>query len=359
MEVLVYRIGSLGDTLVALPALRAIQAHFAPARITLLCDRHVGQRYVLASELLASSGLVDAFMHYPVDSSLVGRVLRPARMLRLLLDIRRRQFAAVVYLAPSNRPAVSVERDRRFFRSAGIARLLGFDGFPIFPVSRPENGFAELPREADLLLARLAIDGVPVPEPGEADARLPSVIAGDSEVDRWRADLAPDGGRVWISMSPGSKRAVNRWPVDRYVEVLRSLIARWDVWPVIFGGPEDLIDARRIVAACGRGHIAAGALSLVASIHAMSACALHLGNDTGTMHMAASAGIRCVGVYSSHNFPGLWFPYGPGHLVLRTPIECECCQLFECVEREMACILAIPPSRVIEACDAILAARAA
>jgi ADP-heptose:LPS heptosyltransferase len=100
--------------------------------------------------------------------------------------------------------------------------------------------------------------------------------------------------------------------------------------------------------------VAAGALSLAAAIRAMGACAFHLGNDTGTMHMAASAGIRCVGVYASRNLPGLWFPYGSGHRVLRTPIDCENCQLFECIDRKMACILAITPSRVIEACEEIL-----
>lgn len=353
-SVLVYRIGSLGDTLVAVPALRAVRAHFPGARVTLLCDRQVGRSYVLASDLLHGSGLVDEFVYYPVDPSLVGRVLRPARMSRLLLDLRRRRFGAVVYLAGSNRPAASIERDRRFFRSAGIPRLIGFDGFPAFPESRPIEGFAEVPQETDLLLARLAHDGVAVPPAGQADPRLPIGPEAREEFERWKEHLAPDGGRTWISMSPGTKQAVNRWPLARYEETLRALVARRDVWPVVFGGPEDVDDARRLVSACGRGHVAAGALSLAAAIRAMGACAFHLGNDTGTMHMAASAGIRCVGVYASRNLPGLWFPYGSGHRVLRTPIDCENCQLFECIDRKMACILAITPSRVIEACEEIL-----
>src|SRR5687768_5614672 len=52
-SVLIYRIGSLGDTLVALPALWAIREHFKDARITLLCDQHAGKNYVVASDLLS------------------------------------------------------------------------------------------------------------------------------------------------------------------------------------------------------------------------------------------------------------------------------------------------------------------
>jgi heptosyltransferase-3 len=356
-SVLVFRIGSLGDTLVAVPALRAIRAHFPSARITLLCDRQVGRSYVLAPDLLRDTGLVDDFVDYPFDPSTSGRLLRPLRMGRLLLAIRRRRFDALAYLAPSNRPAGSVARDRRFFRATGIARMLGFGGFPVFPMIRPGGGFPEVPREADQLLARLASDGIAVPDPGGADPRLPVGERGRGELARWLASQPPDGGRRWISASPGCKQPVNRWPLDRYEDVLRALISRHDVWPVVFGGPEDAEDARRIVRACGRGYVAAGALTLGASILAMGRCALHVGNDTGTIHMAAAAGTRCVGIYSSRNLPGLWFPYGRDHRILRTPIECENCELFACVERRMACLLAIPAARVIEACDDVLAPR--
>lgn len=355
-SVLVFRIGSLGDTLVAVPALRATRAHFHPARMTLLCDRQVGRSYVLASDLLDATGLVDDFLHYPFDPSAYGRLLQPARMARLLLAIRRRRFDALVYLAPSNRPARSIARDRAFFRAAGIERQIGFEGFPNFPAARPAGGYPEVAREADQLLARLAADGVAVPEPGHADPLVPVGPGARAEFEKWLGAQSPDGGRRWISTSPGCKQPVNRWPIERYEEVLRSLTSRHDLWPVVFGGPEDADDAHRLVRACGRGHVAAGRLSLGASIVAMGRCTLHVGNDTGTMHMAAAAGTTCVGIYSSRNVPGLWFPYGPRHRVLRTPIDCENCELFRCVERRMACLLAVPAARVIEACDEVLAA---
>jgi ADP-heptose:LPS heptosyltransferase len=33
------------------------------------------------------------------------------------------------------------------------------------------------------------------------------------------------------------------------------------------------------------------------------------------MHLAAAVGTRCIAVFSRHNLPGQWFPFGGGHRV--------------------------------------------
>ena len=65
-SILVFRIGSLGDTLVSVPSFWAIRQNFPGAKVTLLCDQQVGRRYVLAADVLRGSGTVDDFMLYPV-----------------------------------------------------------------------------------------------------------------------------------------------------------------------------------------------------------------------------------------------------------------------------------------------------
>ena len=63
-NILVFRIGQLGDTIVALPAMWAVREHFAGAQITLLNDSHIGTDYVLSKDLLFKSGLFDDFISY-------------------------------------------------------------------------------------------------------------------------------------------------------------------------------------------------------------------------------------------------------------------------------------------------------
>jgi ADP-heptose:LPS heptosyltransferase len=171
--------------------------------------------------------------------------------------------------------------------------------------------------------------------------------------DAWKNGLRPDEGKRWIGVGTGSNQPVNRWPVDRYADVLHRLVAQHDIWPVFFGGGRDRADATGLMEAIGRGHDATG-LAPPAAILALGQCAMFLGNDTGTIHLAAAANTPCVGVYSSRNYPGMWYPYGAQHVILRTPVDCENCELFACIERGMACILSITPTAVAEACHRLL-----
>ena len=126
MKVLVYQIGQLGDTIVSIPALRAVRHHFGPN--TLLYMLHdVTHRLVTAEMVLEGSGLVDEFIPYSPEKTLRKTPLTAAKLWRRL---RREHFDAVVSLLPSDRPRWSLWRDRMFFRACGISRLLGFHAFP-------------------------------------------------------------------------------------------------------------------------------------------------------------------------------------------------------------------------------------
>src|SRR5204863_5210250 len=135
----------------------------------------------------------------------------------------------------------------------------------------------------------------------------------------------------------------------RYEEVVRRLIGQFDSWPVIFGGSEDKGLGDAMLQTWGRGYNAAGALGLRPSAAAIGRCAMYLGNDTGTMHLAAAASVPCVAIFCSHYYPGWWYPLGNNHKVFRTAIDCELCELQVCIEKKMECILSISMDEVTAA----------
>jgi asparagine synthase (glutamine-hydrolysing) len=351
-RVLVFRIGQLGDTIVALPAMWTVRRHFPNAHLALLCDRHPGKRYVLASDLLQGAGIFDEFLSYPVSD--LGFILKPGRMANLLAAIRRRKFDTLVYLAPSNRTIDQVERDRWFFSLAGIKHFIGMEGFPHLPAKTPDRFLDPTSSETDLLLRRLSVSGIPVGygENSFMDLGLGPAEAG--QVSNWLAQLESDGDRLWLAIGPGSKMPAKRWPLERFREAVARLIDEFDVWPVVFGGREDREIGDRLIDNWGRGYNAAGALGLRPAAAALKRCALFLGNDTGTMHMAAAVGVPCVAVFSSRERPGVWFPHGDNHRVFRSQIDCEGCGLVECVERANECLKRISTDEVLEACREIL-----
>ena len=353
-SILVFHIGQLGDTIVALPALWALRDHYREARLTLLSDQHPTKRYVAGADLLEGTRLVDDFEFYPVQGNLFGKLMRPVRMARLLAKLRRRRFDALAYLLPSTRNRAQVDRDRRFFKLAGIRRFVGMEGFTQRPKRIPDQPLEMLPFEADQLLDRLAASGIPTPPPGRGCMDLKVGSDEQEIVSHWCSSLPSHGARLWIGVGPGTKMPSKKWPAERFEQAVSELIRRFDVWPVVFGGPEDREVGDRLLGAWHRGYNAAGALGLRPAVAALSRCVLYLGNDTGTMHMAASSKVPCVAVFSARDWPGKWNPYGTEHQILRASIDCEGCGLTVCIDRQNECLKRISITAVVDACCAVL-----
>jgi ADP-heptose:LPS heptosyltransferase len=351
-----------------LSALHVLRQAHPGAQVTWLSDRQVGRGYVAAEELLAGSGLVDRFVSYDVDPER-GTLGALKDRIALAWRLRKRGFDRCAYLAPSLRTESQIKRDHVFFRLAGIGDVVGttdqideieqideideiVDRFHRFNrLNRLHRFHRSSLHEADRLLARLAADGYEVPPPGEGCMDLRLGVVERVEVDRWVSEQRDAEGRPWIGVGPGSKMPAKRWPEDRYEKVVERLIEEFDVWPVVFGGGEDRRVGVRLVGRWGRGYVAAGELGVRPAAEALSRCALYVGNDTGTMHLAAAAGTRCVAIFSCRDEPGKWAPYGGEHVVLRAEMDCAGCMRESCEHRENACMRAIGVEEVSCECE--------
>src|ERR1035441_5506398 len=120
-KVLIYRTGSLGDTLVALPCFHLVARVFPYAKRMLLSNVPVHSKAPAALAVLGDSGLVDGGMSY------TGATRNIWTLLRLLWMIRRFNPDLLVYIMPI-RPLKSIRRDRLFFQLAGVRRVVGLPG---------------------------------------------------------------------------------------------------------------------------------------------------------------------------------------------------------------------------------------
>jgi len=348
MSILVFHTGSLGDTLIAVPAMRAIRCHFKGANITLLTDLQKENGLVDPKEVLGEGVFVDSYMKYNAGHGKPAVWLK--EMANLLTAIRKGRYEVLVYLIRSGRPLMSVIRDIVFFRLAGVRTFYGCRNMARLPDKRRSSPLPTVPHEADNLLERLQASGIDCSKAGAPSMDIGVGEAEERRVAQWLAALPPDDGRPWVGIGPGSKMPAKLWPAERYIEVVRKLIDRCDVWPVIFGGLGEKTLAESLVRAWGRGYVASGELGIRSGVFALKRCRFYLGNDTGTMHMAVAAGIPCVAVFSARDFPGLWYPYGKDHILIRKSVDCEGCMLEECIQRGGKCILDISVDEVYGAC---------
>jgi ADP-heptose:LPS heptosyltransferase len=348
-RVLIFRIGELGDTLVSLPSLRAIRDHFSSARIVLLSNADTTGGNVNVREVVPE-GLVDDWLQYP--SAGVSRQLRNS--LELLIKIRRYSFDVLIYLAPRLRNARDVRRDLVFFRLAGIKKVIGADGFQPLPKFQNQS----LPRvtnEVDHLLERISLSGISVPKAGGVKVDLQLSNAEHRKAINWlQSKFREFEARQLVGFGPGSKWPSKVWPEERFQEVGRLLINEFDIDPIVFGGPKDRAQGDRLIRSWARGANAAGELSVREAAATLSHCRMYVGNDTGTMHLAAAVSVPCVVAMSALDWPGHWYPYGEGHMVLRKSVPCEGCLLKVC-DRDMKCLNDISTLEVAEACRKTLA----
>ncbi len=348
-RILFYRPGQIGDTVVALPAIWAIRRYFPKAFMALLYDQHAGRNYPPALRTLPERGLFDEFFSYQANQdgapfwSLIG----------LIPQIRRKQFDTLVYLAPSLRSKRQIWRDLVFFRLAGIKRFIGDQGMMDYDKLAGQKPLPYLDQEADHLLSRLGRSGIPVPPPGQGCMDLLLTEAEVNQAKDWLTNhFGLNEPRILIGMGVGGKYPPQVWQRERFAELGRYLIDQLAGVPVIFGGPEDRELGNSLINEWRAGANAAGELTVRQAAAALSFCRLYVGNDTGTMHLAAAVGTRCVGIFSGRNFPGQWYPYGPGHLVLRAWVACEGCRATDC--SHMTCLQAINVQDVIRACGEAL-----
>lgn len=337
-------IGSLGDSIVTIPAFRAVRRHFVDAEIVMLQNTQA-QNLVLASQVIPDE-LLDRCVSYYSDT---GKTSKIAEYAKTWNSIRRENFDAAVYLAGSARPARNVARDRFFFRSMGIKDLYGFHAYnegEIFP-NEPDGHPAIADSEAVLKLKRIGKDGIGT-KTSDLDTPLIKITQGEiSKVTEWLSENRVGRNTPFISIAPGCKKESDRWPLENFFDLGKELCNAFPYIPVISGGEAEREMGEQLIRAWGRGINAAGLFSVRESAALLSLSKLHIGLDTGTTHLAAAAGTRCFVIFGDKTNHGTWYPLGDGHTVVYHRVGCAGCKEFVCPLPEHPCMNGIAIDAVL------------
>jgi heptosyltransferase III len=344
--VLIYRIGQLGDTLVALPAIQAIADMHRGARRVLLTDRHkTAANYVSAWDVLKATGWIDEVEFY--DPSGLRAHENLGQVVSLAKRLRAYHFSTVYNLAMRTSPRTAT-RDRMFFRVVtGAREYRAIDPIAYPPPAQLAGALPRMVPEWKRVLDAVA------PGRDQTGYRIPVSDAARRDLASRQFD-APFP-RAGIVVAPGSKMPAKCWPEERFVALGRLLLARCPgVRLYVVGGTDDKALGDRLCAAWEGGENWAGRLSIYGTAALMEQCSLFVGNDTGTMHLAAMVGLPCVGLFSARDYPGLWEPYGEGHAILRKEISCAGCMLESCAQNGNACLKLISVDEVLGAVTGLL-----
>ncbi|MBI2543663.1 MAG: glycosyltransferase family 9 protein [Candidatus Rokubacteria bacterium] len=318
----------LGDTVMALPALRALRSGLHGRRITL-----VGPW----APLLAGQGAADGFVAYP----------RSARKrLAAVPELRRLEGDTVLLLPNSIESALAAwlwgARWILGYATDGRGRLLSHPLPPPAPRRHQVDEYVAL-------LAPFGIsDAEPTPRwilPSNGDERLDALLPSEGVTSRPRIGI-----HLGAAFGPSKL-----WPSDRLAALCRELRRRGLV-PVLLGTPSEEAIANAIVASAGGDLISLvgkDAPELLPGL--LARLDLLVGMDTGVAHLAAAVGVPVVALFGPTD-PGLTAPRGPSTCVIWKPPPCSPCFLPEC-PIEHPCMRAIGVEEVLEAVEARVGAR--
>lgn len=305
--VLIFRLGSLGDTIVSLPCFHAIARRFGRSRRIVVTNSPVSEKAPRMEAILGGSGLVHDYLEFksPLD-------IFHSRT--LLAEVRATGASTLVYLGPRPSRAAFL-RDLVFFRLAGIKQIHG--GSPLRRLRNREDartGF--LDHEAKFLASSIeSVGRIDLDDRSFWDLRL-------TEQEKKRAaDLVRGvAGGGFIIVGAGGKVAKNQWGQDRWRDVLNRISNAWPGLGIVFVGSKDEKASYEDLAGAWAGPsvIAAGYLSPRETAAAISQSRAFVGHDSGPLHLAAAMDVPCVGIFGDNNPPGRWHPYGGIHRVIHS-----------------------------------------
>ncbi|MEO5717219.1 MAG: glycosyltransferase family 9 protein, partial [Chthoniobacterales bacterium] len=152
-----------------------------------------------------------------------------------------------------------------------------------------------------------------------------------------------NGAASKIGLCPGAEYGpAKRWLPERFAAVAAASGGEW----LLFGTEKDAAVGAEIASVLGdqcRNLI--GQTTLEQLIEELRKCRLLLTNDTGTMHLATLLGVPVVAVFGSTE-PTLTGPLGSGHRVVRHQVECSPCFLREC-PLDFRCMKAVGVEEVV------------
>lgn len=328
-RILAAQLARFGDFLQTTPLLSALKARYPGAELTLLVSK--GQEALAGGNpdvdrvlVVDLSGLRKAVNRSDLD--LGGRILE----LRRQLDFLRNQDYDLVLNLNTSRPAAllcDLPRSRERMGPRLAVNRTDLD-------TAPWTDFIMKLMTRRRLIRFNLVDLLTGYVPGE-ERLVKGLTYPLSDEDRATGSelLGPDRDGPFIGFQLGSRHPSRRWPPEYFAELARRLVEK-DGARIVFLGTE----AEKPIGRAVREHLESldtragervidlmGRTSIASLGGVLSRLDLLVTTDTGTMHLAAAIRTPVLALFIGPAFCHETGPYGEGHLILQTEVDCSPC----------------------------------
>lgn len=301
MNILVVRLGALGDVVHTVPAVAALRRAFPAARIDWLVEakhRTIVDLVTAVDRTLALDGPTLAAWSSAV------RTLRSSGY-DLAIDFQGLMKSAVLA------------------RASGAGRVVGFSLWhlrektarPFYSEVRDAEGGHVIFKNLRLLSA------VGVPDAEHQPVEFPLARTESAALNTVRERLGGNGRFALVN--PGAAWPNKRWPPQRFGEVAAFLKSECALTPVVLWGPGEEPLAQSIVDASSRSAFMAPATTIADLVALSRAALLVVSGDTGPLHIATAVGTPTVSIFGPTD-PNRNGPFSDADIAVSGYDTCAC-----------------------------------
>ena len=332
MNILIVRLGALGDVVHAVPAAAALRKAFPGAGIDWLVDAKHRDMVDLVTAIDRTVTL---------DSPTV------AGWTTVLRALRRTSYDIAIDLQGLLKSAVLA-------RGSGAARVVGFSIWHLREkTARPFYSDAHAAEGGHVIAKNLRLLRAVGVEDDEIRFPLADVASPALELLRQAIPAA----RPFALLNAGAAWPNKRWPPERFGELASFLRDACGLTPVVLWGPGEEQLADTVIAASSNTAIAAPATGIADLVAIARASALVVSGDTGPLHIATAVGTPTVSLFGPTD-PARNGPYAAEDEVVSRYGACGCQYDRRCHESSW-CLGEVTAAEVCAAVQRRLATRGA
>jgi len=332
-NILLVRFAAMGDTLLMIPAIRAIKQKYPDAEIDFL-----------ASNINYSVVEYCPYLNRKYKFEFSKKISKLKGNLRLLSRLRSNGYDIVIDFEPFVRftALFSLLLKGRYtigFKTEKQYKHIAFDSF----VSH-----SGMLHEVDNLLSLSAHIGC-----GCGDRNLELWIPDDTgiKIDSLFVSSGISNSRkVVIHPATGGENHPRQWPIEHYNQLAAFLLSSFDIQIILIGGKTETAIAESISKINPDRIISlAGLTDLFGTIEIIKRANFFISGNTGTMHIASALNIPLLAFHGPTD-PARFGPLGINSHVIKSGLHCSpCLDLgFEYGCDKYPCMNFITPGMVIE-----------
>ena len=322
--ILVIRPGGIGDAIMLLPMLKALQQHCPTRELDILCESRNAEIFSLA---------IPEANVYSYDKS-------PFKALHLL---KKRKYAAVI-------------DSEQFHNLSGVMTALTRAPMRVgYKINTNRLGLYTHLVSYDLDGAEDAQFGRLLNAALNREIDLPAKYKLLATLFSQRNTTAAQK-RILIHV--GGSVEAKRWPIENYAELCKKLVADFgNAELVLLGGKEDTASANKLCKICNEICLTnkCGKLSLREVAEEIANADLLIGPDSGIAHLATAVGCPVVVMFGPSD-SRKWGPSEGCGIVVQQSLPCQPCSIFGCIKPcdSCECITKLEVAKVFAAAQMLL-----